>query len=164
MKIVVFKVFIILAINFATSQVLKPAKLKIVSTQYGKVQGIQKQTMLGRDYFSFQSIPYMKAPLGKLRFRDPQPPAKWTNILDATQEPPGYPAFDSYSRQLVGQEDAAVINVYTPFINAYFPLPVIVWIHGGSYHVSNFPVSVQKKYNWNYYMRHRKVIWLVFFS
>ena len=147
MKIVVFIVFIIQAINFATSQVLKPVKLKIVATEYGKVQGIQKKTLLGRVYFSFQSIPYMKAPLGKLRFRDPQPPAKWTNILDATQEPPGYPAFDSFSQQLVGQEDAAVINVYTPFISALSTLPVIVWIHGGYFHVSYFLVSVQKKYN-----------------
>ena len=147
MKIVVFSVFIFQAINFATLVVSTHVKLRIVSTEYGKVQGIQKQTLLGRDYFSFQSIPYMKAPLGKLRFRDPQPPAKWTNILDATQEPPGYPAFDASVQQLIGQENAAVINVYTPFINAYFPLPVIVWIHGGYFHVSNFLVSIQKKYN-----------------
>ena len=138
MKIIILCVFLIQAINFATSQVLNLAKLRIVLTQYGPVRGIQKQTSLGRDYFSFQSIPYMKAPLGKLRFRDPQPPANWYLPLDATQEPPAYPAYDSLAQQLVGQEDAAVINVYTPCVKPLTRLPVIVWIHGGYFHVSIF--------------------------
>ena len=63
---------------------------------------------------------------------------KWNIPLDATQEPPGYPAFDTFAQQLVGQEDAAVINVFTPSIPPAPLLPVIVWIHGGYFHVSIF--------------------------
>lgn len=119
-----------------TSQVTNLNKLKTVITQYGLVQGTQKTTILGRNYYSFQSIPYMKAPLGKLRFRDPVPPTPWLKPLDATKEPPSYSCFDSFTQQLVGQEDAAVINVYTPYLPPGQRLPVIVWIHGGSFHVS----------------------------
>ena len=138
MKIVILCVFIIQSINFATSQVLNLAKFRTVPTEYGLVRGIQKTTSFGRDYFSFQSIPYMKAPLGKLRFREPQPPTRWLLPLDATKESPGYPAFESVTQQLVGQEDAAIINVYTPYLTAVPRLPVIVYIHGGYYRVSIF--------------------------
>ena len=41
----------------------------IVSTEYGPVKGVHSVTVLGVDYVKFQGIPYMKAPLGKLRFR-----------------------------------------------------------------------------------------------
>lgn len=41
----------------------------IVSTEYGPVKGIHSVTVLGVGYVKFQGIPYMKAPLGKLRFR-----------------------------------------------------------------------------------------------
>lgn len=127
-------ILIIQIISLVSSQKINFKKL-IVSTESGPVQGLQKTSILGRDYFSFQSIPYMKAPIGKLRFRDPQPPAKWFTPLDATKEPPSYPCFDSFSQKFVGQEDAAVINVFTPYLNPMKKLPVLVWIHGGSFHV-----------------------------
>jgi carboxylesterase type B len=40
----------------------------IVQTEYGPVKGIKKDTCLGLEYISFQGIPYMKAPEGKLKF------------------------------------------------------------------------------------------------
>lgn len=107
-----------------------------IDTEYGPVQGIQKTSLLSRNYFSFQSIPYMKAPLGNLRFRDPQPPEKWLEPLDATKEPPSYPCFNTLTQKLMGQEDAAVINVYTPYLEPSKSLPVLVYIHGGSFDVS----------------------------
>jgi carboxylesterase type B len=126
---------IIQAISLVSSHKINFKKL-VVLTESGPVQGLKKTSILGRDYFSFQSIPYMKAPVGKLRFRDPQPPAKWFTPLDATKEPPSYPCFDSFCQKFVGQEDAAMINVFTPYLNPIRKLPVLVWIHGGSFHVS----------------------------
>lgn len=108
----------------------------VVNTEYGPVQGNKKTTILGRDYFNFQGIPYMKKPVGKLRFRDAQSPEKWTEPLDATKEPPSYCVIDFMTFQPVGQEDAAVINVYTPYVKPKAPLPVLFSIHGGGYQVS----------------------------
>jgi carboxylesterase type B len=131
-------VFILQTITFATSQVTNLGKLKTVRTIYGGVTGIQKKTLLGRDYYSFQGIPYMKPPLGKLRFTAPEPPTFWLRPFDATKEPPAYTQIDfTFTQQLIGQEDAGVINVYTPSANILSRLPVLVWIHGGSFHVSS---------------------------
>lgn len=44
------------------------SKLVQVYTEYGIIEGIKKETNLGTEYISFQGIPYMKAPVGKLRF------------------------------------------------------------------------------------------------
>ena len=44
-------------------------KFVIVDTEYGPVKGAKKVTVLGNNYINFQGIPYMKAPIGKLRFR-----------------------------------------------------------------------------------------------
>lgn len=108
---------------------------KTVDTQYGQVRGLLKQTALGRDYLSFQGIPYMKSPLGKLRFRDPQPPEKWSQPFDATKEPPVYTHIGLISQKLEGQEDAGVINIYTPAVELKNHFPVLVWFHGGSFRV-----------------------------
>jgi cholinesterase len=109
-------------------------KYPVVETEYGPVKGVQKTSVLGRKYFSFQSIPYMKAPLGKLRFRDAQPPEKWSEPFDATHEPPSYCVTDFLTYTPEGQEDAGVINVYTPYLKTEKPLPVMVWIHGGAFY------------------------------
>jgi hypothetical protein len=107
----------------------------VVRTEYGQVRGVVKRTVLGRDYLSFQGIPYMKPPVGKLRFKAPEPPVRWTNILDATKEVPGYTQFHAFRQKIWGHENASVINVYTPAIYRTNLLPVIVYIHGGSFKV-----------------------------
>lgn len=40
-----------------------------VSTQEGKLRGKVCFDFIGRQYFSFQGIPYAKPPLGQLRFK-----------------------------------------------------------------------------------------------
>lgn len=103
-----------------------------VQTQYGPVCGIKKVSALGRNYFSFQSIPYMKAPLGKLRFRDAQPPEIWTEPFDVTKERGAYcmKSFLNYNDE--GVEDAGFVNVYTPYTDPNL-MPVLVWFHGGGW-------------------------------
>jgi carboxylesterase type B len=109
---------------------------RIVKTEYGLVQGVLKQTVLGREYLSFQGIPYMKPPLGKLRFKVPEPPAKWATTFDASWDSPGYTRYNPLKQKIVGVEDAGVINVYTTFTSRAVRLPVLVWIHGGTFYVS----------------------------
>lgn len=41
----------------------------VVETALGKVRGKLVTSHLGDDYYSFQGIPYAKAPVGNLRFK-----------------------------------------------------------------------------------------------
>lgn len=101
---------------------------EIAQTEYGKVKGIHKISALGTNYTSFQGIPYMKAPLGKLRFRDAQEPEKWTNVLDAMEEIPSYCTNNIITFEVEGQENAAIINVYTKNLKPKKLYPVMVWV------------------------------------
>lgn len=108
----------------------------VVDTENGKVKGFKKSTMLGREYFNFDGIPYMKAPVGKLRFRDAQLPDNWNETLDASGARPSYLMFPSMTNEVIGQEDAGTVSVATPYLNPSKPLPVAVYIHGGGFQMS----------------------------
>lgn len=105
----------------------------MIQTEYGPVKGVRKESVLGREFLSFSRIPYMKAPVGKLRFRDPQAPEKWAEPIDATLDTPSYCASNYFLNEYEGQEDAAFVNVYSPVLASDEALPVMVWIHGGAY-------------------------------
>lgn len=45
------------------------SEASVVQTQYGPILGAQRVSYLNRPYFSFQKIPYMKPPIGNLRFK-----------------------------------------------------------------------------------------------
>jgi carboxylesterase type B len=108
-------------------------KFVIVESEYGPIKGIRKESFLGGDYVSFQAIPYMKAPVGKLKFRDPQPPEKWTEPLDATKEGSAFRSHNFFKNEPAGDLDAMFINVYTRIVDPKSPLPVMVHIHGGGF-------------------------------
>ena len=97
----------------------------------------------------FEGIPFAKAPVGALRWREPQPVAAWTGIRDATK--PSQPCMQreegtdgfiaplaetygaAFTRQVVDpSEDCLYLNVWTPQLRASANLPVMVWLHGGS--------------------------------
>lgn len=105
------------------------ARGAVVRTDGGPVRGT-----LTADQRSFQGIPYAAPPVGELRWRSPQPPSPWADVRDATR--PG-----NFCAQtpdpLFGQpahhtEDCLYVNVTTPR-KATRPLPVMVWLHGGSF-------------------------------
>lgn len=121
------------------------SKFQTIRTESGFVKGIHATSSLGRKYFSFRGIPYMKA----LRFREPQKAEKWSKTFDATKEPPSFPQFDIISSQMIGQEDAGVINVYTPYIYPKKLLPVMVFIHGGGFQVRIKTTILQKVCRFN---------------
>lgn len=55
----------------------------IITTKDGKVQG-KVLSVLDGEVRAFLGIPYAKPPLGKLRFRAPEPVDKWEGVKDAT--------------------------------------------------------------------------------
>lgn len=78
--------------------------------------------------------------MGKLRFRDPQPPERWSDPLDVTNEPSSYCFY--HATQMGGQEDAGVLNVYVPVNSSYDLLPVMAYIHGGGFQMGSSKTDV----------------------
>jgi para-nitrobenzyl esterase len=99
-----------------------------VSTADGIVRG--KATGTADE---FLGIPYAAPPVGPLRWRPPQPAARWSGERDATTFAPhcAQPASPLGSPSL--SEDCLYLNVFTPAGRKHSGdgQPVIVWIHGG---------------------------------
>jgi para-nitrobenzyl esterase len=108
-----------------------------VKTAQGKARG---KTINDGKVQAFLGLPYAAPPVGDLRWRAPQPPAKWNGERDATK-------FGAHCAQvhlwddIIFQdsgpsEDCLFLNVYTPAnATASSKLPVMFWIHGGGYAV-----------------------------
>ena len=88
---------------------------------------------------AFLGIPYAAPPFGANRMRPPQPVPPWAGERDATAYGPTAPKGDyppQYARlfpeEVIPGEDCLNLNVWTPDPGAS-GLPVLVWIHGGSF-------------------------------
>jgi para-nitrobenzyl esterase len=83
----------------------------------------------------FRGIPYAAPPVGKLRWREPQPVAHWDGVRKADQfgaicmqpAPRGATSAPNMS------EDCLFLNVWTAASSASDRRPVMVWIHPGGY-------------------------------
>jgi len=111
----------------------------VVKTNYGAVKGVSRKSVLGEQYLSFRGIPFARAPIGELRFRDPQPVEPWTHTLDATKQGPTAFGLDFVTMRLNEgcSEDCLTLNIYTKNIHPRKPLPVMLWIHGGGFRWGN---------------------------
>jgi para-nitrobenzyl esterase len=101
----------------------------VAATDTGPVRGLATSEMN-----AFRGIPYAAAPVGALRWRPPQPPARWTGVRDATQFAPHCAQTASPYGTASTSEDCLYLNVYTPAKIARGQphlAPVMVWIHGG---------------------------------
>ncbi|HEX2790022.1 MAG TPA: carboxylesterase family protein [Steroidobacteraceae bacterium] len=83
----------------------------------------------------FRGVPYAMAPLAALRWRPPLAPAPWSGRRRASaaaapclQADFGWNADDAAR----SSEDCLYLDIRTPNLHPQRPLPVMVWIHGGS--------------------------------
>lgn len=97
-------------------------KFEIVETEYGPVKGVLTSTALGRNIYDFRAIPYMKASVGKLRFRDAEAPERWNEPLDVTGERPFYFSSNVLLPEVDGHEDAGIVTVSTPYLDRKLPV------------------------------------------
>ncbi|MFE1591474.1 carboxylesterase/lipase family protein [Nocardia sp. NPDC058705] len=104
----------------------------VVEVTGGKVRG---RTVDGVS--AFLGVPYAAPPVGPARFRAPEPVMGWDGIRDADTlgptclqgpYPPGIEQI--LGTHLVAGTESLNVNVWTPGGGG---LPVMVWIHGGSF-------------------------------
>jgi para-nitrobenzyl esterase len=102
----------------------------VVKVSGGAVRGTMQAD---GDVATFQGIPYAAAPVGDLRWRDPQPVKPWTGVREADAYGPaciqeaGAEGRDALSLS----EDCLHLNVWSPGWPSKKKLPVMFWIFGG---------------------------------
>jgi len=109
------------------------AAAKAIKTDAGPVQGA-----IANDVEFFKGIPFAAPPVGELRWRAPQPVAKWSAVrqavsygADCMQVP--FPS-DAAPLGVAPAEDCLYLNVWRPAKHASGEkLPVFVWIYGGGF-------------------------------
>ncbi len=106
-----------------------------VKTEQGKVRG---KTINDGKVKAFLGLPYAAPPVGDLRWKAPQPPAKWSGERDAAKFgahcAQGVVFDDMVFQDGVASEDCLFLNVYAPADSTNkSKLPVMFWIHGGGY-------------------------------
>ena len=121
-----------LVLGFSIMASADPLKVK---TDQGKVQG---KTINDGKVRAFLGLPYAAPPVGDLRWKAPEPAAKWKGTRDATKFGAHCAqgrVFDDMVFQDSGpSEDCLFLNVYVPATATdKSKLPVMFWIHGGGY-------------------------------
>jgi para-nitrobenzyl esterase len=102
-----------------------------VLTESGALSGVREHGLV-----VYKGVPFAAAPLGDLRWRDPQPVASWvgTRAADAFA-----PACMQEGVSMPGEtpptvsEDCLYLNIWAPGRDSRGKRPVIVWIYGGGY-------------------------------
>ncbi|WP_155964961.1 carboxylesterase family protein [Streptococcus ruminantium] len=92
----------------------------------GKIKGNQDKE---NGVLEWLGLPYAAAPVGDLRWKEPQPVESWNGTFDATVAGEKFIQFSN--GEVVGSETALNLDVVRPDSTAV-NLPVVVFLHGGN--------------------------------
>ncbi|KAM6431190.1 bile salt-activated lipase [Liasis olivaceus] len=109
------------------------AKLGIVNTEGGFVEGVNKKLSLFGDYMDiFKGIPFA-APTKT--FEDPQPHPGWPGTLQAKEYKKRCMQTTLTQTDVRGSEDCLYLNIWVPQGKKQVStnLPVMIWIYGGAF-------------------------------
>lgn len=115
--------------------VLEGRITRVSSSGSGATAGAVKQ---------FLGIPYAEPPIGPLRWLPPQAPSSWKGIRQATRFGMPAPQNSNHLFEVRGpegvepkNEDCLYLNIHAPRYPVHSKLPVMVWIHGGSFYLGS---------------------------
>jgi para-nitrobenzyl esterase len=131
----------LLAILGCTAPSEKKAEVPVLTVEGGQIQGVEAENP---GVFVYKGIPYAAAPIGDLRWKEPQPVVAWEGVRQCDKfGHPGYQAVHypgfyasewGYGDEAPYSEDCLYLNVYTKAPGQVDKkLPVALWIHGGGY-------------------------------
>lgn len=117
----------------ASSVVHTQAPTCLLTTAQGDVLGVHRGASC-----AFLGVPFGAPPTGDLRWRPPVAAPDWTpSRLDATLPPPACGTGPQ------GREDCLKLNIWAPSPAAGAAVPVIVWLHPGSFFAASANLAAQ---------------------
>jgi para-nitrobenzyl esterase len=117
-------------------------KNPVLTIEGGQIKGVETPT---KGIIVYKGIPFAAPPVGKLRWREPQPVIPWKGVktadkygaaaMQVTWDPNSFYGREwRASGSVPFNEDCLYLNIWTPAAgDKSKKLPVAMWIHGGGY-------------------------------
>lgn len=134
------KLLIMVTIVMGCSTLFAQTYTDPVAVEGGMVRGV-----INNNITVYRGIPFAAPPVGELRWKTTQPVLPWQGVLtcdrfapapmqrETARHPKNWKNINEMNASC--NEDCLYLNIWTPSKKSEEPLPVMVWIFGGGFHV-----------------------------